>query len=194
VGPHTGIRHVSELRGRRIGIGPLGSSTVLTAGLVLQAFGVDGSSFHSEAVQGDVALRRLIDGTLEAMVIRTTYPSEVVTEATRAGARVLALTGEPIERLRQANPFFKIAVIPRNTYPGLHENVRTIGVDSVLICRTDLDETVVYDLTRGLFELLPSLPDLRVGGRFLDLEGTSATVIPLHTGAVRHYRERELLQ
>src|SRR5579864_8666205 len=39
VGRDTGILDVSQLRGRRIGVGPPGSGTSLTANLILEAFG-----------------------------------------------------------------------------------------------------------------------------------------------------------
>jgi TRAP-type uncharacterized transport system substrate-binding protein len=47
---------------------------------------------------------------------------------------------------------------------------------------------MVYALTSGLFEMLPSLPLLRT----MDLEQAPAVPIPLHDGAARFYREREL--
>ena len=55
----------------------------------------------------------------------------------------------------------------------------------------DLDEQTAYELTKALFEAVPEVfefaPDINP-----DLG--SATPIPLHPGAARYYRERELLQ
>ena len=63
-----------------------------------------------------------------------------------------------------------------------------------LVCRRDLDETLVYDLTRRFFEALPSLSSSQGALRFIDLDQAPATPIPLHDGAARFYRERELLR
>jgi uncharacterized protein len=117
-----------------------------------------------------------------------------VTTAARAGARLMPLAGPPIERLRHDYPFLRVTVIPRDAYPGVVDKVRTIGVDSLLVCRRDLDETLVYDLTRRFFELLPSLSASQGALRFMDLDQAPATPIPLHDGAARFYRERELLR
>jgi len=72
--------------------------------------------------------------------------------------------------------------------------IHTIGVDSLLICRKDLDESIVYDLTKHFFEALPALSSSLDALRFMDLDESPATPIPLHDGAARYYRERELLQ
>jgi TRAP transporter TAXI family solute receptor len=188
------IREVVDLRGRRIGVGPPGSGTALTAGLVLEAFGIAASAVQAETLQFNDAAARLVRGTLDAMFDAAIYPAESVMAATRAGARIMPLTGGPIERLRHDYPFLRVTVIPRDTYPGMSSAIRTIGVDSLLICRRDLDETLVYDLTRRFFEALPSLSSSLGALRFMDLDQAPATPIPLHDGAARFYRERELLR
>lgn len=190
----SGVFQVRDLRGRHVAVGPPGSGTALTAELVLKAFGIDLSEVHTETLQFNEAARRLVDGPLDAMFDTAIYPTEGVRTAAAAGARLIPLTGTPIELLRHEYPFFRAAVIPRNAYPGMTEAVHTIGVDSLLICRRDLDEDLVYNLTRRFFEALPTLSTSRDALRFMDLDQAPATPIPLHEGAARYYRERELLR
>jgi len=194
VGRDSRIRDVGHLRGRRIGVGPPGSGTALTAGLILQAFGIAETAVHVEQLQFNDAAARLVNGTLDAMFDTAIYPAESVTVAAQAGARLLPIAGPPIERLRHDYPFLRVTMIPRNIYPGVGDTVRTIGVDSLLVCRRDLDERLVYDLTRRFFEALPSLSSSQGAIRFMDLDQAPATPIPLHDGAARFYRERELLR
>jgi|RhiMetdeSRZDD1v2_1073273.scaffolds.fasta_scaffold29017_3 uncharacterized protein len=194
VGRDTGIASVSDLRGRRIGVGPPGSGTGLTAELILQAFGIRPEDTRAEPLPFNDAARRLIDGSLDAMFDNAIFPAESVRMATEAGARLLPLTGHAIERLRQEYPFLRLTVIPRETYPALAGPVHTIGVDSLLVCRSTLDEAIVYDLTRRFFDALPSLSSTQDALRFMDVEQAPATPIPLHDGAARYYRERELLR
>jgi TRAP transporter TAXI family solute receptor len=112
--------------------------------------------------------------------------------ALRAGARLLPITGPSVERLHREYPFFQAAVIPPNSYPGVTGAIHTIGVDSLLVCRRDLDEALVYELTKGFFEALPELSASIEALRLMDLHQSPATPIPLHAGAARYYREREL--
>lgn len=188
----SGIHSITDLRGRRVSVGLPGTGTALTVQLVLDAFGLDRVDVDVENLAFDEAARRLVDGSLDAMFDTAIYPADSVQSATDAGARLLPLVGPSIERLRRDYPFFRAAVIPSHTYPGVPVAVRTIGVDSLFICSRDLDERLVHDLTKGFFDALPSLSSSVDALRFMDLEQSPATPIPLHAGAARFYREREL--
>jgi TRAP transporter TAXI family solute receptor len=188
------ITSVSTLRGRRVGLGPPGSGTALTAGLVLQAFGIDPQSVQAELMPFNDASAQLAAGHLDAMFVNAGYPSESVTMAARAGARLLPIEGPPIDRLRHDYPFLRLTTIPAGTYPAHPLPVHTIAVDNLLICRSDLDEELVYELTKQFFAALPALAGEQASLRLMDLAQVPATPIPLHDGAARYYRERELFR
>jgi TRAP transporter TAXI family solute receptor len=88
----------------------------------------------------------------------------------------------------------KGALIPAGTYPRLDRSVHTVGIDTLIACREDLDETLVYTLTKTFFDVLPELAARLDALRRMDLGRAPATPIPLHDGAARYYRERELFR
>ena len=190
----SGIRTVADLRNRRVSIGAPGTGTSLIAKLLLQAFGVPLSSVHVEPLAFSEAARQLVAGELDAMFDDAIYPADSVGVALGAGARLVPITGRSVERLHREYPFFQAAVIPPSSYPGVTEAIHTIGVDSLLVCRRDLDEALVYELTKRFFEALPELSASIDALRLMDLHQSPATPIPLHEGAARYYRERELEQ
>ena len=61
-----------------------------------------------------------------------------------------------------------------------------------VIYRADLPDDLVYWITRTLFESLPALSDSLPSLRQIDIEHVQAAPVPLHPGAARFYREREL--
>ena len=61
-----------------------------------------------------------------------------------------------------------------------------------LACRDDLPDELVYWVTRTLFESLPELAGSLPALRQIDPERVQASPVPLHAGAARFYREREL--
>ncbi|MCX6553007.1 MAG: TAXI family TRAP transporter solute-binding subunit [Acidobacteria bacterium] len=185
---NSGIRDAAGLRGRKIGVGLPGSGSALTADIVLAALGIDASSVHLEPLRYVDAGNRLAAGPIDAMFVTGGDPMASVRASTGAGARLVPLTGPAIERLRHDYPFFRLAVIPGGTYPGHPDPIQTIGVDNLLVCRRNLDESLVHDLTARFFDSLPSLSMLTL----MDLDQAPATPIPLHDGAARYYREREL--
>jgi uncharacterized protein len=190
-GKQSGITQVPDLRGKRVGLGPPGSGTVFTAGLVLKAFGVELEAVHGERLGFDEAAKRVRAGTLDAMFDNANYPVTSARTATEAGASLIPLEGPEMERLRREYPFLRVMSIPRGTYPNQAEPIHTIGVDSLLVCRNDLDERLVYDFTQRLFEVLPAVSARQTSLRFMDLEQAPAAPIKLHEGAARYYRERE---
>jgi hypothetical protein len=185
---NSGIRDAAGLRGRRVGVGLPGSGSALTADIVLAAIGIDASSARLEPLRYVDAGNRLAAGTLDAMFVTGGDPLASVRASTGAGARLVPLAGPAIERLRHDYPFFRPTVIPGGTYPGHPDPIQTIGVDNLLVCRRSLDEALAHDLTARFFEGLPSLSMLTL----MDLDQAPATPIPLHDGAARYYREREL--
>jgi len=185
------IHSPADLRGRRVGLGPSGSGTALTARLILKAFGVDTSVSDIETIGFQEAASRLADGTLDAMFDNAINQSDSLRRAIESRARLVPIEGPSVDNLRREYPFLKLTTISRLMYPGLPASVHTIGVDGVLICRSDLDEHLVYNLTKQLFV---SIETLSGSGalRAMDVSQASATPIPLHDGAARYYREREL--
>ena len=85
-------------------------------------------------------------------------------------------------------------IVPAGTYVGVGEDVETVGVSVLMTCRRDLDEALVYRLTQLLFTELPNIAESVSAARLIDAEQAPTTPIPLHPGAARYYREREITQ
>jgi TRAP transporter TAXI family solute receptor len=192
VGRHVTARTIADLAGRQLGLGQPFSSTQLEAESLLNAFGLGGSRVHSAALPFDEAAERLSRGTLDAFFLTASYPAESVTRAMEAGAVLVPLEGPVVESLRRESVFLRPAVIPAGTYPGQRDAVHTVGVHNVLVCRRDLDERLVHELTRRFFEVLPALLAEQPSLRLVDVQQAPATPVPLHPGAARYYRELEL--
>jgi TRAP transporter TAXI family solute receptor len=188
----SSVRSMADLRGQRVATGLPGSGSALTASLILKAFGLGVPDVRTESLRYNEAAARLVTGDLDALLVVGSQPLEAVTIATRAGARILPLEGPAVEQLLSADPFFIRASIRGGAYPGHPQAIHTIGVESLLVCRDDLNEQLVHDLTQRLFEIVPTLTGPQASAGMLDLERAPATPIPLHPGAARYYREREI--
>jgi TRAP-type uncharacterized transport system substrate-binding protein len=77
---------------------------------------------------------------------------------------------------------------------GQDEATETLGSEWLLVCRSDLSEDLVYELTREFFAQLPAMARQHGEAALIDPEQAPATPIPLHPGAARYYREREVLR
>jgi uncharacterized protein len=174
-------------RGMRIVLGdPAGGNAPLGERLI-NSMGVPTSEIHGEFTAYDAAVDKLLKRDVDALIMTVLPPQEPVARALRGGARLLEIDGPEVDALRVHYPLLRRTLLPRGTYPGQNVPLHTVAVDLLLVCRADLDNELVYALTRALFEDVPQ----RIR-RQIDPQRAPATVIPLHPGAARYYREREL--
>lgn len=189
----SGIRTIGELRGRSVNLGVTSGENYRLAQSVLEAFGLGAGSYTPHHLSYGEAVTGLLTRKFEAMFIVGSYPGRGVLRATEGGvARLLPIQGTPADRLRQSSAFLRPALIPAGTYPGQTTSIRTVGVQHVLVCRRDLPEDAVFELTKQLFAALPKLASIMNTIRSIDIYRASATSIPLHSGAARYYRAQEL--
>jgi uncharacterized protein len=186
VGARSRIDSIDDLRGLHVALGPVGSATALLAEMLLQAYGLDRSHVRGEQLPYLATAEQVVTGDLDAAFMTQTPPADPVVIATKGGAQLVDIAGPRVEELRARHPFLKRTLIPAHTYPNQRRAVHTVGVDLVLLCRADMDEDLVYRLLEGYFATRPgSVPPT-------DFECAPATPIPLHAGAARYYRQREL--
>jgi len=184
VGKNNPSNSISDLRGSKVSLGPPTSATALVSELLLNAHGLTLDDIKGERLANGEAAKQLITGKVDAAFLPLVAPNAIATEAARGGARLLEIEGPLVEQLRLQHPFLVRTLLPHGTYPGQQKAIRTIGVDLLLVCRADLDDTLVYSFLQAYFA-----PGTTTA---TDLDRATAVSIPLHRAASHYYREREL--
>jgi hypothetical protein len=179
-------RSIAELRGLNVSLGPPRTGTALVSELLLKMNGLTTDDIDEEYVPVAEAVNRLIAGDLDAAFMPMVTPGAEAARAARSGAQLLEIAGPKVEELRLQYPFLVRARLAEGTYPGQQKLVHTIAVDLLLVCRADADDLLVYDFLRSYFAALARTTAV------IDLNRATAMSIPLHAGAARYYREREL--
>ena len=189
----SGISRGEGIRGHRLQASEDPATNGLTR-MVLEALGLTLQDVHvrptAGAPGGSMALR-----DADVRIFAAAYPLASI-EATGppGGVHLLSLTPEAIDHLRSTFPFFKPATIPKGTYQGQDEDVTTVGIDGLLLCRDDLSDALVYAMTKSLFDALPALAKSQPSARLINVNRAPTTPIPLHAGAAHYYRERDLFR
>jgi TRAP transporter TAXI family solute receptor len=185
----SSYKTMADFRGKRVGIMPRGSAGELLTRLVLEAHGVQYSDVKPTFVEAN-QLTELREGRLDVAILTATPVSTLQADVAKSGLRVVPLPADVVSRVRAQYPFVKIVSLER-ALTGKPDLI-TVGVDSVLVCRADLEESVVYELTKAFYALLSDRARAQPGVA-IDPSNASATPIPLHPGAARFYREQEVL-
>jgi TRAP transporter TAXI family solute receptor len=185
VGPHVRVRSLADLKGLRVSLGAPGSSTAHITLRMLQDLGIPPEDIRAERIPNAEIVSRLSSGEIDAAFSGFAPPSAAVTAAMKRGAKLIPVEGPAIEEMRTRYPYLKRTLILPGTYPNQPEAVRTLAVDTLLVCRAELDDETVYALLGAYFATRPATTPP-------NLERAPATPIPLHPGAARYYRQREL--
>lgn len=187
------IRNVRDLRGRRIYVGERGSPTEGASRAVLQSHGLsfdDIEPFFDRAH----AIEDFRAGRLDGLIFFFPIEQAEGIAMMRGGAVLVPLDPRTMEAIRSRDPLLKPATIPAGTYDGQVDPVPTVGSDVLLVSREDLAEDLVYRLTRTLFESAGELRRAHRAAVSIDPGRGPGAPIPLHRGAARYYRERQLLR
>lgn len=188
------ITKVADLRGRRVDVGARGTPVERAARLILESHGLGYDAIQPVfgARNGMQALR---SGELDARFFYTPFPQANIGDiAEDAHAHLIPIDRGSLAAIQAQHHFLKSVMIPDGTYPHQDRPVLTVGMDVLLLCRQDLPEHLVHDMTAALFDSVPKLRAAHEAAAAIDPDRGPATAVPLHPGAVRYYREREILK
>jgi TRAP transporter TAXI family solute receptor len=187
-------RHITDLKGKRVGIFPVGTATEFLSRALLHAYGMSYSDVQPVFDINSAALME--KGELDAAIFVTPVLPDPIAEGLRQNRHlsVLSIPRAIINDLLRAQPFLHPVVLPSSQLPNTSHDIETVGIDALLVCRDDLADELVYQFTREFFAALPKLATNNPEAANVDVEKAPATPIPLHTGAARYYREREVLK
>lgn len=188
------ITRVADLRGKRINLGSKGSPTERAARLILESHGVPFTQVQPTFDSGEAA-EALRTGKLDALVLYSPFQNPVIADMAAANsARLVPIDRATVAAIQERHHFLKAITIPGGTYKNQDEDLLTVGMDVLLVCRDDLPEPLVYDLARTLFDAVPLLMQAHASAQGIDPDRGPTAAIPLHPGAARYYREREILK
>ena len=187
----SGVKQVSQLRGKRVVLGPQGSGTEANALQILEAYGLAPGDVKAQNIEAAAAAEELKAGRVDAAFFTTGLGSVVIVDTFDSGKAVLVpVDGAEARSLTSKFPFYTSVKVPRNLYRGQGE-VSAVAVMAMLVARADLPEDLVYRFTRAIFEDLKQFHEGHPAARNLTLDSAlHGMPIALHPGAERFYRER----
>ncbi len=187
------IKCIADLKGKTVSIGAAGSGVVTNALHVLEAAGMTvediNAQYLSFAESGDGLKNKQID----AAFICAGIPNAAITElASTTGVRLISLSDEEVTKLIAAHPTYANLKLPKDVY-GLEEDTNCIAITALLVCTNNLDEELVYQMTKALFEQEGILTHAKAAEITLDTAFAGVADLPIHPGAVRYYQEVNLM-
>jgi TRAP transporter TAXI family solute receptor len=185
------IDSVADLRGKKIGVGPIGSGIEVNALMLLAAHGIGAKDFQAIHQSQQETYEGLKTGSVHAHIYATGAGSAQITDVMLTGkVRLLPIDGGMVKSIMASNPEFGRYRIAAKTYPNQPDMLDTFAGSAVLVARADLDEAVVYEMTKAIFENLPYLSERHAYFEQTNADdATVGIVLDLHPGAERYLKD-----
>lgn len=187
----SGIENVSQLRGKRVNLGPTGSAVRSATEMLIQSLGWTDQDFAEITNLGvNEQVQALCAGLIDAFILPTSHPNGVVAAATEGClGKLVTVDGEAVNELIDDWPFYAVADITGGLYRGNPISVRSFGVRATLVTRADMPLEIVYHMVRTVFERLDELKQQHPALKLLNREEMAGAGItaPLHQGALVYY-------
>ncbi|NLJ99409.1 MAG: TAXI family TRAP transporter solute-binding subunit [Tissierellia bacterium] len=187
------IKSVDDLKGKKVAIGAPGSGVEANARQVLDIHGLSYDDLgKADYLSFNEAADQLKNKQIDAAFITAGIPTSAVTEvAQTSDIVVIPIESDKIDELIEKYPYYTEVDIPKGTYKGQEHDNPTIAVMAMLVVPEELDEDLVYNMTKTMFEQRQVIIDTHDRGNDIQLE-TALTGMPIdvHPGAMRYYEEQ----
>ncbi len=188
----SGVQTLTELRDKRVTVGPAGAGFEYFVGPLLNAHGLTYDDFSPLNATQQGAVDMITDGSADAAFLGGAVPTASITQAAASMEISFLPYGESEkEQLTNEFVFFRNATIPAETYRGQSEAFEGLDVGSMhFIAAENADEELVYQVTRILYENRERVVEKHAAGRAINPNNVIRdTGTEFHPGAIRFYRE-----
>lgn len=194
--PDSGISSVSDLKGKKVALGPPGSGTVFNCSNMLRAIGMLDAVKPSMMTFADAG-RALGNGQVDALC-QSSAPAAAVKElAETKGAVVLPYSESEMSAITTTYPFYNTGTMPSTTYKGVPD-VDLPYLTVYWVAHERVSAKAVEDILNLVYQ--PEIRDRLAAGHKAwaqmepDTKNFEALGVPMHPGAKAYYMSKGLWQ
>jgi hypothetical protein len=184
----SGIKSITDLKGKRVAVGAAGSGAEANARQILEAYGLTYNEVDEQFLsfaEGSYALK---DGTVDAAFVTAGYPTASVQDiASQNKIRLLPVGEEQVKKLSEKYPFYTKTTVPAGTYQGFDQEVETVSVMAILVANDKIDAALGEKLTKAIFDNLDKIAAAHSAAKSITKEGAlkGMDFITMNEGATK---------
>lgn len=196
---NSSIKRFDDLRGKKVYMGNPGSGMRATMEELFSAKGWDKNAFERVAAfRSHNQAEALCKGEIDAIIYAVGHPNGAVQQITSMCAtRIIGVSGPVVDKMIAEHPFYSHVTIPGGVYMNNAESIKTFGVRAVLTASKKLDEKIVFEFARSVFDNLGNFKTLHPVFTSLDpnhMVNDAYNVVPMHEGAARYFFSKGMLK
>jgi TRAP transporter TAXI family solute receptor len=182
------IKTLNDFAGLRIGVGPRAGTGGTYVPEIFKALDINVSIRYGAV---DSMGSQITSGELDGVVFGTGYPVPALAELSATHpVDFVEPTSQQVATIRAQMPEISPSVVPAETYPSQARDFHTIGLFNFAVAHKNVPDDVVYKIVKAVFENREELIRGQSSAKeTIPANITRNTLLPLHPGAARYYRE-----
>ena len=191
VSKDSGIKSVADFKGKRISVGDAGSGVEFNAKQILEGYGLTFDDIKKSNLSFKESAEGIQNGTLDGCFVTAGVPNAALQElAFSAGLVLVPVDSAAAEKICKKYNYYTVTSIPGGTYKGTDSDTAALAIKATLAVNAKLDEEIVYQMTKALFENLDSLAAAHAKGKEVSAKAAVTGVsVPFHPGAKKYFTE-----
>jgi len=185
------IKGIEDLKGKRVAVGPAGGASIGIMENILKEYGMSFNDISPSYLPYSDGFSQLSDGNIDVALATSGFPAAAVMEiaATKA-IKFMEVEESKFKNMLDQYPYYTDAVVSKDVYK-LDKDTKAIGISNLLVCKSDMDEDIVYNITKALYDNIQELKENNKTAEQIDTSKLSETSIPLHPGAQKYFDEKK---
>ena len=183
---NTGVQSLTDLGGRRVGLGPEGGTGAIYAPRLFRTWAIDAQLVHGD--WNDLAAQ-LIEGKIDALAVAAGVPFPAMADIERSTKiQYIPVAQSQILAARLEIPELGPSLVAAGSYPSLREHYPTVGLFNFAVVRSDLPDDLVYAIVEAVFANHNRLIEIHPAAvETVPTNFIRNSFMPFHNGAARWY-------
>ncbi|MFY0780875.1 TAXI family TRAP transporter solute-binding subunit [Peribacillus simplex] len=186
----SGIKSVEDLKGKKVSVGAPGSGAYINAMQILEIHGLSEKDIKGQNLSFDESAEGIQAGNIDAAFITAGTPTGAVEAlSVQNDIIILPIAEDKIQALVNKYPYYAEDTIPSGTYK-IKSEVKTVAVKAMLVVKKDLDEDLVYEMTKAVYDNTDQITHAK--GEFITAETALEGLgdMEVHPGAAKYFKEK----
>lgn len=187
----SGIKSISDLKGKRIAVGAAGSGVEANVRQILAAHNITFNDIDAQYLSFAEGANALKDGNVDVACLTAGYPTASVQDiSSQHQVRLIPIAIDKADEIIKKYPFYTKTIIPAGTYAGFNEDVEALSVMAMLISTDKINDELGGKITEAIFKNTERLQAAHSVGKYITKENaTKGMSIPMNKGAENFFKK-----
>ncbi len=190
------IRSFTDVKGKRIAVGPPGSTVAASGLLLFTTYGLTDKDFKVEYLSYNEVVDAIKEKSIDGGILAGVSPVPAYSElALTHNVTIIPVSPEVIKSITEKYKFYFPVTVKKGTYKGLDQDVPTIAFSSNLVTHEKTSPDLVYKLLKAIYDHKDEFVAIHRAAEGITLKNALlGSGVPLHEGAIRYYKEVGVLK